>query len=187
MQVMLQRPLQHKALRLPILFGHRDELGMQLGIDFRATLTVRGIGLVPTLDFSYAVRRKLKINLEVATEALGGSGGARDVPEQSHPTRCHHLQMRNRISRVMRVVAAAAALLLCCYISVLLFLRFEINRASRLFENLHAVKIRRFSRFGQTAPGAIRRLSVEHRSGRTCGLHPCLRSESVVFSTVIYR
>jgi len=33
-QVMLQRPLQHKALRLPVLLGHGNEFLIKLGIDF---------------------------------------------------------------------------------------------------------------------------------------------------------
>ena len=38
MQVMLQRPLQYKALRLPVLLGHGDEFFVQLGIDFESDL-----------------------------------------------------------------------------------------------------------------------------------------------------
>lgn len=49
------------------------------------------------------------------------------------------------IKKLLKMVVQAAMVvgvgLLCCYVSGLLFLRFEIKRASRLFEDIHRVKI----------------------------------------------
>jgi hypothetical protein len=38
MQVMFQRPFQHKPLGLPVLLGHRDEFLIKLRIDFQSDL-----------------------------------------------------------------------------------------------------------------------------------------------------
>src|SRR5258706_13170091 len=65
---------------------------------------------------------------------------SRNLQEQRHQTRRHY-SMRRILGAVIRLLTPTAALFLFCYLSVVLVLAFQIQRASRLLEEVRSVNV----------------------------------------------